>query len=250
MRITITGILLVLLAVSLSAQKPAVTARWFRLGNDSVLVDCSYPKSDAPAPAVLILPDRFGVQKAVRQLMASLASKGYRAFAIQLASTPPRKPGGFPPIELHSSDYELVAQIAIDISNDSTCTGKVGLIAFDAGATIGMEVARRLPLFKSCHLFYPSSRETMMRVLPELTIPVMVQVGSFDPELTPANMADIREACMEKGKKMLVTYLQGAKPMFFNLEHENYDKVNTVKAWAELTAFLNGTLSGSLKQSH
>ncbi len=224
-------------------RKPVVHPRMFAVGRDSLLVECALPAEAGRQPAVIVLPDRFGIQDGTRQLLSSLAEKGLRAYAVQLRSTPISLPSGTPTPEYHASDYELVSQVAIDVMNDTACTGRVGLLGFDVGAMLGAECARRMPLFKAAVLFYPDNREAFAPVLADLAEPVLVCIGGRDPKWGHGAVNDMREAYMDKGRRHRVNVYDGASIMFFNPRHENYAKVATVQAWNDLVLFFRSHLA-------
>jgi dienelactone hydrolase len=208
-----------------------VQGRWFHVLGDSVRVEYALPRTTFPRPAVVVLCDRFGMQKAVASIVAIFAHEGFRAFAIPLRSAPTRAPEGIPPVAFDSTDVDVVAQIVVDILNDRGCTGTAGLFAFDVGATIGAMAERRFPLFAACVLFYPFDATRMQALLPAIATPVTLHVAEYDADCSLARINAIRDTLIDAGRKVRVLFQKSAGPFFFDPGHENYNKTLTNAAW-------------------
>ncbi len=235
--ILVLGLLLVLLGTgtpALFAQKPSIGLKAIAMGRDSLLVEYVTPGAEGRYPGVLLLPDRFGIQKGTRQLAVSLAEKGYRVYLLQLASCPVQAVTGFPSDTLYSSDYDLIGQVAVEAQTTPEGNGKLGLLAFDVGATLGAEMARRIPLFHGAALFYPSEPGPLTSTVSTYLFPYILVLPFQDPDYPLGRINDIREACMEQGRKLPLVRPEGTARFFFNPEHENYHKKMTVLAWAEI----------------
>lgn len=234
------------LSAACAAQGGPVQSLWFQTlrdsMRDSVRVDAVLPHPSSPRPAIVVLSDRFGMQPAVDAILRILAGQGYRAYALPLRSAPTQLVTGIPPLQLDSLDVDVLTQVAIDIRNDSDCTGTVGLLAFDAGAVIGALAQARLPLFASCCLFYPADAALIDRVLPRLGAPSALHIGEYDPEMTLARVNGIRERCIDNGLHLTVRFYKGARPFFFNPRHEHYSSVLTTDAWKAVFSFFSTTL--------
>lgn len=236
--------LMILLGELLDAQslKPEVNERWYRLSKDSVLVEFALPTTKQARPAIVVLTDRFGMQKAVRSTLQILAMQGFRAYAIPLVSAPFRVVTGVPETTLDSLDADIITQVVVDIRNESGCDGNVGMLGFDVGATAGLIAAKRLPLFRSCVVFYPAFHEIVQESLPNVAAPVLVKIPQYDGDFSMARLQEIREMLIENGRKVQAVLYKDCKQFFFNPKHEHYHKKNTQKAWDELIRFFRSTL--------
>ncbi|MBL0173887.1 MAG: dienelactone hydrolase family protein [Ignavibacteria bacterium] len=225
------------------AQKlPAVQQRWYHIRGDSVLVEYALPETAEARPAVIVLPDRFGLQPPVSNIVAVFAMQGFRAYAIPLRSAPKQDVAGHPGTRIDSSDVDRVAQITVEIRNAPGCNGKAGLVAFDAGAVVGAIAARRMPLFTSCVLFYPSDPDILTDVLPFIAVPLTVTVGDgASSELLEA-VTDLKELAPERKNKIRVRVIKDSGPFFFNQKHASYRKESMNTAWIDAIQFLRGTL--------
>lgn len=224
------------------AQQNPVRTRWFRTGTDSILVEYAKTAGAKPRPAVVVLPDRFGSQPAVSSILAILARQGFHAYAIPLRSAPQQAVAGIPPVSVDSLDYRAIAEIAAEINGDPDCSGRVGLLGFDVGATLGAMVAARLPLFRASVLFYPAFAARMQLLIPDIDSPVLISIAEYDADFSLARMNEIKEACIEKGRRVKATFYKEAKRFFFNPRHEHSHKRNTQEAWKALLGFFRERL--------
>jgi dienelactone hydrolase len=223
-------------------QLPAASQRWQRIGRDSLLVAYSLPNTSQARPAVIVLPDRFGMQPPVSSIVSVFAMQGFRAYAIGLRSSPIRPVAGAPEVRIDSGDIALLAEAVVDIVNEPGCSGTAGLFAFDAGAVIGALTARRLPLFKSCWLFYPSSPELLTAVIPAIDAPVTVALGDrSDTALAEAALA-LKEVALGRTRKLRVHIYRDTGPFFFNQKHESFRKESMNAAWVDAIRDFRETL--------
>ena len=236
-------ILLFGIATMAFAQPKAVPVRWFHVGKDSVMVEYALAESRTPRPAIVVLSDRFGMQTAVSSIVSILAQQGFHAFAIPLRSAPQHVVAGIPDVVLDSVDYRTVIEIAADISSDPVCSGRVGMLGFDIGATIGAVVSARLPMFTANVLFYPALPDLLVPLIPDIASPLLINVGEYDGQFPLARVNEIKESCIEKGRKIKVGFYKEAKRFFFNPKHEDSHKKNTQAAWMELLTFFKRNLS-------
>jgi dienelactone hydrolase len=227
----------------LAAQKlPPAVQRWQKAGSDSVLIYCAMPETTVPRPAVIVLPDRFGMQPPLSNIVSVFALQGFRAYAIGLRSSPTRPAGGAPEVRIDSSDVGLVAQAVVDIVNEPGCTGTAGLFAFDAGAIIGALTARRLPLFKSCYLFYPPSPELVATVIPAIDVPVTVAYGDASDSTLIEAALGLKELALGRTRKLRVQIYRETGPFFFNQKHESFRKESMNAAWVDAIRVFRETL--------
>jgi dienelactone hydrolase len=238
----LTGLLLLLVSALTSAQPARVSVRWFHVGADSVSVEYAKAPGNTPRPAIVVLNDRFGAQSAVGSMVSILAQQGIHAYAIPLRSTPQQAVAGIPAATLDSLDERSIIEIVAEINGDPGCTGRVGLLGFDVGATLGAIVAARIPLFSAGVLFYPAFSERMQRVIPDIAAPLLVNIAEVDPVFTLADMNAIKETCIEKGRSVKATFYKESRRFFFNPRHEASHKANTQIAWKELLSFFRARL--------
>jgi dienelactone hydrolase len=140
---------------------------------------------------------------------------------------------------LDSADIDAVLLVAVDILNEPGCNGKAGLLGFDIGATLGAIAVMRLPLFKAAVFFYPSSAEIMTVALLSMSIPAMLNVAEYDPEMNFAAIDEIKEDCIESGQSISVRYCKTVFAFFANPLHEKYNKKMTAETLGASFDFLS-----------
>lgn len=239
-----TGILLLYAVLSLTAvaQNPEVRARWYQAQQDSVRIEYVLPAGSPLRPAVIVLSDRFGAQENVRSVLKVLGTLGYRAYALPLRSAPLRAVEGMPEAELDTLDAIVLTEVAVDIMNDSGCTGSIGLLGFDIGADVAIEAVRRFPFFRSAVLFYPAGGRESLAALLAADAALQLHVAQFDPACTLADVNLLRERFMEARKKLHVFYYKDAHRFFFNPQHARFHRKNTQAAWSRINEYFRRTL--------
>jgi dienelactone hydrolase len=242
LRVPVIVLLFAVAAMTALAQAPDVRARWYQTQEDSVLVEYALPAGAPVRPAVIVLSDRFGPQENVRAALKVLVTLGYRAYALPLRSAPVQAVSGMPPATIDSCDAMLLTEVAVDIMNDSACTGSVGLLAFDVGANVAIEAARRFPFFRSAALFYPTGGIDALAGLLEADAALQLHIAQFDPACTISDVNRLRERFMEARRKLHVFYYKDAHRFFFNPQHPQYHRKNTQAAWSRLNEYFRRTL--------
>ncbi len=242
LRAAVIALLCAVGTMSAAAQNPDVRARWFQTQHDSVFVEFVLPAGKPVRPAVIVLSDRFGAQENVRAALKVLGTLGYRAYALPLRSAALQDVRGLPAAAMDSVDTEILTQVAVDIMNDTGCTGAVGLLAFDIGANVAIDAISRFPFFRSAALFYPAGGMPELAKLLSAKAALQLHVAQFDPRCTMEDVNQLREKFMEARKRLHVFYYKDAHRFFFNPQHEDYHRKNTQAAWSRLNEYFHRTL--------
>jgi dienelactone hydrolase len=238
----IVFLLIIFCACTASAQVPEVRTRWFPVTGDSVLVEYAEPTHGRPVPAVLVLSDRFGMQENVRSVLKILAQMGFRAFAPPLHSAPLQAVEGIPDVVYDSTDITMITEIAVDIMNAASSNGKLGLLAFDAGAIVAIEMVARFPFFASAALFYPAGGSAVLARMRRAQAPLQLHIAQFDPVCTLDDVEDLRDPLITSGRRVNVYYYKEAHRFFFNPEHTAFHRKNTQSAWNRIMQLFRNTL--------
>ncbi|MCB2204970.1 dienelactone hydrolase family protein [bacterium] len=231
------------LSVSARAQEPKVHARWYQVQDDSVLVQYVLPAGNPMRPAIIVLPDRFGADQGnVRAVIKVLARLGYRAYAMPLRSAPMRAVEGMPSVTRDSLDTALLMEVAVDITNEPGCSGKLGLLGFDIGANVAIDALSRFPFFHSAALFYPTGGVTALKKLLRTHAALQLHVAQFDPQCSLSDVNTLKEAFMEAQKPLHIFYYKEAHRFFINPQHADYHQKDTQAAWSRINKFFRQTL--------
>ncbi len=215
---------------------------WRRIKGDSVLVRYALPRAQGKRPAVIVLPDRFGMRPHVDNILTVFAELGFRAYAVSLRSTPEQGAAGAPAFSIDSADIDAVAQVAVDIRNEEDCNGKAGLLAFDAGAAIGASAASRFPIFQSCVLVSPSPADVLLDAVVRIESPVNVIIGQYDPEGILRGAEELKDQLPERRTRIRVSVIRGAGMFFYNREHEGFDRKSYNAALVAAAEMFRATL--------
>jgi len=226
----------------LHAQDMLEASRWVKLYDDSAFVQSVLPDDGIQRSSILVLPDRFGLHEHVQAVLKVLAQLGYRAYAVALSSAPEQPVVAIPPVEIDSTDIDLVSQVAVDILNEAGSNGRIGLLGFDVGANVAIELVARLPFFKACALMYPTGGTSPLIRLLDAKAPIKLFLAQNDTECTLGDVNTIREIFMEQGGTLNVAFVKEAYKFFFNPEHEWYFPEAMKLAWKDLHSFFSSTL--------
>lgn len=218
------------------AQAPPLQTRWQALDGDSMRVECVLPRA-AGRPAVIVLCDRYGMQENVRATLRVLGALGYRACAIPLLSAPERPFTGIPDAAIDSADIARVTRAAVDMANEEGGNGSVFLLGYDVGADVAIEIIARFPFYRGAVLFYPAGGLPALQRLLDAQCRIQLHVAQFDPDCTLAEVNELRETFIERGRRLHVFYYKDARRFFFNPQHPDYHKANTQKAWNQINKF-------------
>jgi len=191
--------------------------------------------SSQPAPVVVLLPDRYGVQYSVRHLLKPVAAAGYNAYAVHLRTVLGPADAELS-IRFDSTDIETLIQIVPDLLNENTATGKAGLIGFDTGAQIGLMTQARIPLFAACAVFYPPGYAEVLASLRKLDVPVELNIGRNDPVFSREKLKEIKIALGSKAGRVVSRTYKAQTNMFCNPSHTRFNR-EALQTGMDKTAF-------------
>lgn len=219
------------------AQTPEPRSRWFALDGDSIRIDYCLPTGRVQRPAVIVLSDRYGSAANTQAILKVLARLGFRAYAPPLLSAPEQPFEQIPAAVFDSSDIARVSRVAVEVMSEKGCDGTVKLLGFDIGAAVAAEIVARFPFYKGAALFYPAGGIATIRRLLDAQCALQVHVPQFDAECSLADVNNMREEFMERGRRMQVYFYKEAKRFFFSPRHPDFHKSNTQTAWNTINQF-------------
>jgi len=129
--------------------------------------------------------------------------------------------------------------------NSGIGSGNPGILAFDVGARIAVEMIARFPFFRSAALVYPDGCADALERLAETKAQLQLHIAQYDPGCTLNTIENMHESMLASGKQLNVYYYLEAHRFFFNPEHSVFHRKNTQIAWNRIAEFFHGTLSGN-----
>jgi dienelactone hydrolase len=234
-------VLVAFIATPVRSQDSAIVSRTMVLfSGDSISLEVAYSVRRAAA-SIMILPDRYGVQVSTRQLMQSFAKAGFHCYTMPLNSVV-RSSDLEVDVHIDSTDVERILQAVVEIRNDPRTTGMLGLIGFDAGATIGMMAQARFPAFKACALFYPSHKHVVLEALRSIEVPIEMNLGKLDEQYPETELPSLKRSFGAKMNRILFRYYKETGSMFANPGHPGFNEESLQYALNKTAAFFRNEL--------
>ncbi|MGE0153984.1 MAG: dienelactone hydrolase family protein [Reyranellaceae bacterium] len=202
-----------------------------------------YLPPKVPAPAVLMVHDRFGMTDVLRERAAALALDRYVVLCADLfhgkvAETPieaERLAAGLDREEA----VETVAGWANWIRADARCSRSVGLLGFGLGGEMAAQAAMQTPV-QALVVYYAAlgrRPELMLR----LTAPLLGHYSERNREFGIDAVEDLQFQLQKSNKKSRV-HLYDADPDFANPASPQFARSDALLAWNRTVAFFRANL--------
>lgn len=211
--------------------------------------------SQAPAPAVVVLHEVFGVNSDIRQTCDALAAQGFLAIAPDLFWRQR------PDVDLDvrsESDWQIglalyqaydrdigACDVAATIAAAGTmegASGKVGILGYCLGGLMAFLVAARGQV-DAAVAFHGADTEKYLDEAPAVVAPMLIHLAGEDEFMPAAARAAIRSAIADKPNVQLFTY-EGCSHAFSRHNGAHYDPKAAALANRRTWAFLDMALGG------
>jgi carboxymethylenebutenolidase len=200
------------------------------------------PAGEAPAPAVIVIHEYWGLNPQIEDVARQLARQGYVAIVPDLyhgkvAETPEDAHELMRGLEDTRVFSELDAARAWLTSQPRTAKSRVGIMGFCMGGGISLRYGLRTPSLAAVVMFY-GPPETDPEKLATLRAPLMGHFGAEDQGITPERVSAFRAALAKAGKPAQVFEYSGAGHAFMHEGQPSYRADAARVAWARTLAFL------------
>lgn len=202
-----------------------------------------YLPPNLPAPAVLLLHDRWGMTDVLRERAASLALDRYIVVCVDLFSGRVAET----PVEAEKLAAALDPQEAAATVNgwvnwiraDARCNRNVGLLGFGIGGAMAIEASVLTPVQAVVLYYTPINKrpELMLR----LTAPIIGHYSERNPAFSIGAVEDLQFQLQKANKKSRL-HLYDADPDFANPASPQFARGDALLAWNRTVAFLRATL--------
>ena len=203
------------------------------------------PDVSAPAPAIVILHEWWGLNAHIQDIAARFARAGYVAIAPNLYSrasytvtTDPNEAATL--MNALSSQAvlrDLNATAPFVSAQPFVDPQRLGLIGFCMGGTFTLTQATHNSAFKSAVAFY--GKVPPLETLNRLLCPVLYHYGAKDPWVTRQEVDRLKEGLTKYKKPGEVCIYEEANHAFFNdTRPEVYRAAEAQEAWTRTLAFL------------
>jgi len=203
-------------------------------------------------PAIIVLQEIFGVNKALRDVVDYYAEEGYVAIApdlfwrfsprIELGHTPADFEKAFDYYRRFDADTAVkdIAQTVAAARALAECTGKVGVLGFCLGGKLAYLTAARVGV--DCAVsYYGVGIEQALDEAANVKCPVVFHFGDKDDYAPPAAAAQVKAAFA--GRQDVEIYMYpGAGHAFASKGRDSFDKPASLMAHSRSIAALRKAL--------
>jgi carboxymethylenebutenolidase len=204
----------------------------------------AHPASRAPAPAVVIIHEWWGLNDHIKDLARRFASEGYVALAPDLYSRLGNKVTS-DPAEAAKLMNALSSQLALRDLNASVQYLKrqpfveplsVGVVGFCMGGTLALTMATHNSDLKAAVIFY--GKVPPSETLEYLLCPVLYHYGEQDDWVTKQEVDLLRQGLAKFGKPGEVVTYPCPHAFFNNTRPDVYRERDAKQAWQRTLQFL------------
>jgi carboxymethylenebutenolidase len=235
----------VLLATLTSPGAAAEQVVSFKSGTETAPGLLATPEGKGPFPAVIVIPEWWGLDDWVKDQARALAREGYVALAVDLYHGKVTK------------DPEVAHQLMSGLPEDRALRdlqgahaylqsradvkkGQIGVIGWCMGGKYALALATRVPGLKAAVAYYgapPADPAAIARI----KAPVLGNYGGDDKGPSPEQVKAFEAAMKKAGKPVDIKIYPGAPHAFANPNNpwKGYREEAAKDAWARTLAFLN-----------
>jgi carboxymethylenebutenolidase len=210
----------------------------------------------APAPAVVVLQEIFGVNAVMREITDGLASQGFLAICPDLFwriepgvdisdRTEAEWKKAFALMNAFDAGQGVtdIAATLAHVRADPGCTGKAGAVGFCLGGQLAWLTATRTDVDAAVS-YYGVGIETLVGESSALRKPVMLHIAEADGFVPPPAQAAIREGLAGQPLATIHTYA-GRDHAFARVGGEHYDAADAALAGQRTLDFLRSNLGAT-----
>jgi carboxymethylenebutenolidase len=208
----------------------------------------AYPVGTAPAPAVIVVHEWWGLNAQIREMARSLARQGYVAIVPDLyhgkvASDPEAAHVLMRGLDEDGAVSDLAAAAAWVRDEPRTASRHYGVMGFCMGGHLAELLAFRDSKVSAAVVFY-GVPETRPERIAALRAPLIGHFGTEDQGIDTSRVETFRRALEGAGKKAEIYVYAGAGHAFMNQEQKSYRPEAARLAWVRTLAFLQKYLKG------
>ena len=208
------------------------------------------PEGGGRRPGLLVLPEAFGVNAHIRDVVERFAREGFTAVAPELyhRTAPPGFEGrydDFPAVAPHyqaMTDENLAMDLAAAHSwlaeRGGAQAGNVSAIGFCLGGRAAFLANAELPLRSAASFYGGGIAPALLPRVPRLSGPTLLVWGGKDGHIPPAQIAAVEDALKAAGKPFVNAVFSEGGHGFFCDARASYHAPSAASAWALALQFL------------
>ena len=225
------------LALPAKAQPVSENAT-LTLSGGRVMGATLYLPPHVPAPAVLMVHDRFGMTDVLRERAAALALDRYIVVCVDLfqgktAETPMDAEKLVATLDRQAAS-DTVAGWADWIRADARCNRNIGMLGFGLGGDAAVQASSLTPV-QAMVLYYTALGQRPDLVM-RLTAPILGHYSERNREFGVDAIEDLQFQLQKANKKSRV-HLYDAEPDFANPASPQFARGDALLAWNRTVAF-------------
>jgi carboxymethylenebutenolidase len=204
------------------------------------------PYGEKTYPAVLLLHDRFGLDKDIRDFADSLAAKGYIALAVDMfkgdATSDMTQAAGY--LELVNRDESLqIAHAGFEyLRSDSLVNRRQTAVwGFGFGGSLATSLAAQVPEFKLCVNWYGLNLP-VDSLITRIACPVFGVFAGLQPANGTATATNFNQRLTQAGVRVETIIVQGSDGFADRAYGETYNQTAISEAWQRTLTRLDRSL--------
>lgn len=208
----------------------------------------AYPVGTAPAPAVIVVHEWWGLNGQIREMARTLARQGYVAIVPDLyhgkvASDPDAAHILMRGLDEDGAVADLAAAAEWVRAQPRTSPRRCGVMGFCMGGHLAELLAFQDSAISAAVVFYGTPESRPERIA-ALRAPLLGHYGAEDQGIDTSRVEAFRRALEAAGKDAEVYVYSGAGHAFMNQEQKSYRPEAARLAWVRTLAFLQKYLKG------
>jgi carboxymethylenebutenolidase len=241
----IFGLLLVSLLISAAVAADSKTVS-YKSGDETVQGILYTPPGKGPFPAIIVIPEWWGLNDWVKEQASKLADQGYVALGFDLyrgkvATTPEMAHELARGLPEDRAKRDLHGAFAFLQSQPNVRKDRIGAIGWCMGGGYSLEVALQEPELAADVINY-GHLATDPEALKKISAPILGSFGGKDRGIPPEDVHKFEEALRQLGKKVEIKIYPDAGHAFENPSNEHYRADDAADAWKRTLEFFNRTL--------
>jgi carboxymethylenebutenolidase len=221
----------------------------------------AWPRSAAPLPGIVVIPDVFGITDLYRDIARRFASEGFFALAVDIYSREGRP--DLPDMDAVFAciralpDPRVLADLGAAVqylaSRPDIRADRVGITGYCLGGQYALMAACSVPGIAACVSWYGMLRYaehnerkpvSPLELAPRLACPYLGLFGAEDALIPNADVEELRTILTRAGKPFTLHSYAGAGHAFFNdTRPDAYRPEAAADAWPRAVGFLRTHLA-------
>ena len=240
MKILLLGVIAGCALSSLAATSKTVS---YKSGEETVQGVLYTPEGKGPFPAIIVIPEWWGLNDWVKEQASKLADQGYVTLGVDLyrgkvASTPEVAHELARGLPEDRAKRDLDAAFSYLASQPNVIRDRIGSIGWCMGGGYSLDVALQQPTLAANVINY-GHLATDPEQIKKIQAPILGIFGGQDHGITPDDVHKFEQALKQSGKQVEIKIYPDAGHAFENPNNKDgYRPADAADAWKRTVDFL------------